>query len=242
LQRGLILTALCGLPLPEKLLSQVMKSVLFVVFLTLSNLTFAYSAKKGNITATLGPYIYKTNFSDTVGTGASSPYMGDFALIADGDVNEHGGLELGIFRLHKLFYRSQGMSSVVQGEELLQIDMGYRRWIGSVFSAALSFYSTYSFSAPVTVHNDFGPGLTPNTSAQETTLYGLDFSVQAEIWSQGRFSVMLNGIYSLPVTVKQNEKADMYGVIIGLRYFVQDQQVREKKASDIEPPEKKNDE
>ncbi len=206
---------------------------ILLIGLTLSQKTFAYSAKKGNVTATLGSYIYKTNFSDTVGTGAFSPWMGDLALIVDGDVNDHGALEVGIFHMHKLFYRAQGGSSVVQGTELIQMDMGYRYWWGSVFSTALSFYSTYSLGVPSYVHNDFAGGQTPNTSAVETTLYGVDLSFQAEVWSHDRFSVLLNGIYSLPLTIKQDEKADLYGFVIGLRYFVQEQQIREKKKNEL---------
>lgn len=180
----------------------------------------AYVAEEGKITATLGPFLYKSDFRDTP-TGAISPRMGGFGVIALGDVNEKGSLEIAMFYLNKVYLRERAGSYISEQTQLMQITMGYRRWLTPTFSAGLGLFSAYSMGEPKVDHSDFAPGLAIDTSARDTTEYGLDFSLQAELWSRGHKAILLDGRYSLSLTAKENERANHYGVMLAFRYLVQ---------------------
>ncbi len=183
--------------------------------------TFAYSPKEGNVTATLGPYFYRTNFAGSA-SGAKSSMFGDLGFIANGDINEKGSLEVAIFHMQKLFIREQSGSYLGEETELIHITMGYRRWLNSYFSASMAFFSSYAIGDPRVVHNDFPAGSEIDTSAHDITEYGFDFSLQAEVWRNEIYSVIVDTRYSKSVTPKANESADHYGAFIGLKYLVQE--------------------
>lgn len=187
----------------------------------------AYKPKEGNISATLGWILHQTNF-DSTHTGARAPYQGDVALVATGDINDVGSIEVGVYHLNKQYFRSQGFQYVGEAVETIHITMGYRHWWAPRFSTALSFASSHSMGYVTRIHDDFAPGQAINTSASDTTEYSADLSIQYDLFSYDRFTAAINGIYSLSFTGKPNEKADHYGVIIGLRYFIQEKQVVEK--------------
>ena len=130
--------------------------------------------------------------------------------------------------MNKQYFRNLG--SQYQGEETeeIHITMGYRYWVFPSFSIGLAFSSAYSMGDVRELHNDFRPATTIDTSASDRVEYGFDLSLQTELYSWDRFAVTLDGIYSLSVTGKPNEKADHYGALIGLRYFIQEKQVTEK--------------
>jgi len=195
---------------------------LLIAFATLFSVEIlAYAPSEGNVSASLGSFTYRTNFA---GSGASvkSPVMNDFGILLNGDVNEKGGLEIALFHMNKVFFRDLGANFVSEQTELIQIEMGYRRWINPQFSAGLNFYSSYSIGDPVTLHNDFAPANVLDTSARDTTEYGVDLSLQIEIWSEEKASVILDGRYSLSVTSRPNERGDHYGMFLAYRYLVQE--------------------
>ena len=202
-------------------------SILIATLLMLPLEVSAYSPKEGNILGNIGFFVHRTNFQ-TTSTGAQAPYSGGIALVANGDLNDHGQLEVGVFHMNKQYFRD--VNSRYQGEETeeIHVTMGYRYWIAPSFSVALSFSSAYSMGDVRELHNDFRPAPTIDTSASDRVEYGFDLSLQTELYAWGRYAVTLDGIYSLSVTGKPNEKADHYGALIGLRYFIQEKQVREK--------------
>jgi hypothetical protein len=187
----------------------------------------AYSPKEGNVLGSLGFILHRTNFEPSH-TGARAPWSGGISLVANGDVSDFGQLEVGIFHINKQYFRDQ--SSVYIGEmtESLHITMGYRQWLTSTFSIALAFSSAYTMGDVRELHNDFNPVAAIDTSARDTVEYGFDLSLQTELYSWARYAITLDGIYSLSVTGKPNEKADHYGAMIGLRYFIQEKQIVEK--------------
>lgn len=74
-----------------------------------------------------------------------------------------------------------------------------------------------------TLHSDFPVNQTEiGTSAQDYTEYGFDFSLQAEVWSSGRYGVVIDGRYSQSVTNKPGEDANHYAFMVGLRYLIQE--------------------
>lgn len=183
----------------------------------------AYQPKEGNISATLGWLFHQTNF-DASHTGARAPIQGDLAIITNGDINDVGALEIGVYHLNKRYFRSENFRYVGEAVETIHITMGYRHWWSSRFSSALAFASSHSMGDITRFHDDFKPAPPIDTSAQDTTEYSADLSLQYDVFSYDRVTVAVSGFYSLSFTGKPNEKADHYGVMIGLRYFIQEKQ------------------
>jgi hypothetical protein len=156
------------------------------------------------------------------------------AFIAEGDLNGHGGLEIGMFYLRKVFSVQKDRLVLTERIKQLYVTMGYRHWFTKKFSLAAAFFSSYSMGDPEVVVSEFpGSQDRPKTSAHDTTEYGFDFSIQHEFWHKGRFSAIVDGRYSLSVTAKPGEDANHYGAMIALKYFVQS---RERSAEDEPEP------
>ncbi len=194
--------------------------IFFLIFLT-SHTIFAYTPSEGKVSGTIGPYLYKTNFAGSA-SGARSVYLGGVGLIADGDLGPNGGLEISLFHMNKVYFRHSNSLYIAEKTELVHIGMGYRYWMNPYFSTALSFYSAYSIGSPFLEHSDFAPGAEIDSSARDTTEYGFEISLQSEVWSRDRYSVVLDGRYAISVTSKQNEDANHYGILVGLKYMIQE--------------------
>jgi hypothetical protein len=194
----------------------------FVILLFLTEQSLAYDPVEGQVTATFGPYYSKTNFAG-VNSGINSSYLGGVGLIAVGDINQKGSLEIGMFYNPRMFFREQGTQLIAEKTQVMHISMGYRRWINLYFSTSLAFYSSYSMGAREIVYSDFPVGLEIDTSARDITEYGLDWSIQGDLWSHDKLAVVFESRYSLSVTSKHDEKSDQYGFLLGLRYLVQDE-------------------
>lgn len=187
----------------------------------------AYSPKEGNVLGTLGFFMHKTNFLPSH-TGAEAPWQGGLALVANGDISDRGQLEVGIFHMNKQYFRDLNYRYMGEETEELHVSMGYRHWIMPSFSASIAFSSAYRMGYVRELHNDFAPSPAIDTSASDTVEYAFDFSLQAELHTWGKYTLMLDTIYSLSVTGKPNERADHYGALLGLRYFIQEKQVVDK--------------
>lgn len=183
----------------------------------------AYSPKEGNISATFGWVLHRTNFQ-TSHTGASAPYQGDLALLLTGDVNDRAAIEIAAYHMNKQFFRDLGSQYVGEETEQIEITMGYRHWIAPSFSVAVAFSSAYTLGYVRQIHNDFAPLPAIDTSAQDKVEYAGHFSAQADLYTFERWTASVNALYSLSFTGKPNEKADHYGIVIGLRYFIQEKQ------------------
>lgn len=181
----------------------------------------AYEPKEGKVSAILGPYATRTDFRESA-TGARAPWHDGMGLIVQGDASDHGALEIALFHMNKDYFRERSGKYLQERTELVQFTMGYRWWHTPVFSSSLSFYSTYSIGDRTVIQNDFLPTDTPDTSAGDITDYGFDLSVQAELWSEGRYAVVLDARYSPSVTPKPNEQMNHYGAFIGLKYMIQE--------------------
>ena len=201
-----------------------LRGFIFLILLSFALETFAYLPREGNVTAVFGPYIYRTNYENSR-LNMLSPWRGGFGLQANGDISDVGALEIGFYYMQKTFFMERFGKIIAEETELLHSTMGYRRWLLPWLSASLTLFSSYSIGEPRTVRNDFGAGKEPWTSAHDLTEYGLDFSVQTELWSQDRWAVLIDTRYSWSGTAKQGESADHYGAILAFRYFVQEKQV-----------------
>lgn len=199
-------------------------SVFLLTLLLMPTAVFAYSPKEGNVSATLGMLAYRTNFESSP-SGAVAPVQFNFALVVSGDINDRGALEIGVYHMTKQYFRDLNSYFVGQEIETIEITMGYRQWITPSISASIAFSSAYSLGYIRTIHDDFVPNPPIDTSAGDNVEYGFHFSAQADLFTIGRFTGSLSALYSLSVTAKPNERADHYGALVGLRYFIQEKQV-----------------
>ncbi len=168
----------------------------------------------------LGPYVYRGNFGADV-PGFESPVLSGSGLIVEGDLSNYGGLEISAFYMHKVFFREQNSRYIAEKVKMIYITMGYRRWFSENFSGGLSFYSSYPMGDGKVIYSDF-PTYSVNTSARDATEYGFDFSLQWEFWREEKWALALDARYSLSVTQKDHEDADHYGLLLGLKYEIQE--------------------
>lgn len=196
------------------------KCVIFIIIILLFEPVFAYSPKQGNVSAMIGPFLHQTYFpkSDLF---IDAPVMGSFGIVAEGDVNDHGGVEIGLFYLNKYYFREQSGQFISEKAKTMYITMGYRYWLLSRLSGALAFYSSYSMGDPTPVASQFSSGTAPTTSAKDITEYGFDLSLQWEWALYEKFSAVVDGRYSVSITSKPKENSDHYGVLLGIKYLIQ---------------------
>lgn len=192
--------------------------VAFVFFHSLTSL--AYSPKEGNITTYFGPYIYKSNF-EMPSQKDQKTIQNGLGIVVNGDINPQGSLEFSLFYLNKNYSIEAQNKQIIEQTDLAQFSVGYRRWVSERCSLSLTFTSGYSMGTPRILHSDFNPGEL-QTSAHDVTEYGFDFAAQAELYNWESVALILDTRYLLSVTSKVNEKADHYGVLIGLKYLYQE--------------------
>lgn len=192
-----------------------------VFFLLFINQAGAHVPEEGKVTAVIAPFFYKTSFEGT-STDVGSPLLMGGALIAEGDINKNGGLEIGIFLINKIYLRKTETEELAEKIKQIYVTMGYRYWFNQKWSLAAAFFSSYIMGERKMIHSTFMPPRDINTSASDTTEYGFDFSLQHEFWRQGDFSALIDTRYSLSVTDKSNEYGDHYGFLVGLRYQIQE--------------------
>lgn len=187
----------------------------------------AYSPKEGNISATFGPYFYKTDYSPQETKRKNSLKPG-FGLIANGDISDYGALEVAMIHMDKLFFIKQGDFLIAEQTQLIHVTMGYRYWFSKYFSSALGLYSSYALGEKTIVYNGFPSGEAPRTSANDITEYGLDMALTSELWTKKQTSVNFEARYSWSLTSKDYEKSDHYGFLLALRYLIQEKIIQTK--------------
>ncbi len=197
------------------------KNMLVVIFLLGFSFSWAYVPEEGNITANLGPYFFKTNFKEAK-TKAGDPLMPGIGLIVNGDINDHGSLEIAMFHLNKRILKTKGAFSISEVSQVIHITMGYKWWLKSYLSTSLALYSAYPMGNRRVLYNNFPTGSELSTSNKYSTEYGFDLALQAEAWKGDKFDVVTEARYSIAATSRKHEQADHYGVFVGLRYLIQE--------------------
>ena len=173
----------------------------------------------GDIYASAGIFNYATH---DLHHSFATPILQGPAVKAEADLNKHGGVEISLF-----FYLDNGFSIkqnnlvVIEKIKRMYVSSGYRHWFTDRFSMALAFSSSYAMGDYVVVRDDFNGAPHENTSARDTTEYGIDVSVQYEPWRHDRFSVVIDGRYNWSVTEKQDEDSNHYGILLALKYYLQ---------------------
>jgi len=148
-----------------------------------------------------------------------SPYLTGAGLIAQGDVDKNGGIEIALFYLDKFYLRRQGDDHITEKIKRMYVTTGYRHWFNKSFSSALAIYSSYSMGDARVVHDENTGGDVP-TTATEITEYGLDVSIQVELISNDELALVADSRYSQSLTAKSREDANVYGILLGLKYLI----------------------
>ncbi len=195
--------------------------VFFLIFFVFGQRIFAYEPQEGNVTAIIGPFVSQTHYQSSA-SNVPNPVYGNFGLIAQGDINDAGSLEIALFHMQKTYIREDASRIFAEKTELMHITMGYRYWINPKYSVSLALSSSYPMNQPKVIRNDLPIGQEIDTSSRDTVDYGFDFSVQSELWQKERYSVVADVRYGLSVTEKQNENGSHYGILIGLKYLIQE--------------------
>ncbi len=206
----------------QRLISLIM---LFAIFL-IPKEGYTYVPKEGNISGIIGTGFYRTETS-RLSTKTSSPFEGALVLMAIGDINPRGSLEIGVFYMNKLYSVSQDLKNYSERTQQIHVTMGYRHWWDSNLSSSISIYSAYPMGTAEVVNNQFG-STHPNTSVIERVNYGGEVSLQWTLLEDEKnpYSLVSDFRYSHAITKKSDEAADHYGVMLAVRFFIQAKQVR----------------
>ena len=195
-----------------------MKSITLVLLQLCCWQAFAHVPEDGDIHATLAPSLvdnlpHRHQFE--------SPFLAGMALIAEGDIDNHGGVEITAMYMYQLYSIKRGDQLVTEKGRRMFISTGYRHWFVPKFSVALAFDSSFAMGEGEIVHNDFGINNSPATSAQSSVTYGFDLSVQYEPFHWGRYAMTVDGRYAYCITNKPQEDSNVVFFMVGLKYFVQ---------------------
>ena len=115
--------------------------IIFAIIFLFNFECFAHSPEEGQIWATTGPFIYQTKTARS--QPEKAPYLG-YGLIAEGDVDMNGGVEIALFYVDKLYFIEKGGDNVVEQIKRMYITTGYRHWFTNWFSFAGALFSSYS--------------------------------------------------------------------------------------------------
>ncbi len=188
------------------------------LFFLFSAPALAHVPADGDIRAAAGPFGFATHEWNS---SFHSPFMGGGGLLVEGDLNKHGGLEVGIFYMNKVFSITKDGQTHTERSKKLYVSMGYRHWWNKKNSWAAGFFSSYSMGDAEIIYSDYPLGGSPHTSASDITDYGFEVSYQHEPWAHGRWAAIVDLRYSYSMTPKEHEDSNHYGVLIALKYFIQ---------------------
>lgn len=196
------------------------KSILLWPLFFISNITFAYTAKEGNVTANIGPFFSKTNYE---GQGShKNSFLAGTGFVATGDLNTSGALEISMFYMRKAYFREDAANFIAERTYLMHIGMGYRWWLQPRFSTSLTFTSSYTMGEPQMIFSNLNSGQEIKTSATDITDYGIDLAAQYEIYQSSNLALIIDARYGYNLTSKAHERGDHFGALLALRYLVQE--------------------
>ncbi len=193
---------------------------LFLILFNFVSGADGHVPEEGKIFASVGPYFHEVSEVHVQDT-QSSPASVGFGILGEGDVNDKGGFEIGIFYGTKTYQRKFGDTHLSERVNKLSVPVSFRYWLHPTFSAAIGFDASYTMGVPEVVFNDapLGSNL---TSARNITEYGIDFSGQWEAWSKDRFAIIVDARYFYSITARSAEDSNQYSVLIGLKYLIQE--------------------
>jgi len=182
---------------------------------------YAHRPEDGKVYAAFGPFLFQTQrFEEQF----QSPITGGWGLIAEGDLNKYGGLELSVFSMNQIFALERQDKKIIEKVTRLFIAMGWRQWLGRDFSLSPSFFSSYVMGDAKIIRSEFPANDPPRTSARDPVDYGVGLSAQLEALHLERFAIVIDARYNYSLTPKRGEDMNTYGFFVGFKYFIQGKQ------------------
>lgn len=151
----------------------------------------------------------------------TTPNRSGLAFSLLGDTNDHGSLEISLMRMSKTYFRTNNGLLIVERVPTVHASMGYRYWFDGKNSSTLALFTSYPLEDAETLHNEFPSGVDFTTTARKSYETGIELGIERDLWSDGRYALFLGAKYLWSLTKDSEEFADQYGVLLGLRYFVQ---------------------
>lgn len=205
----------------EFYLNHMQKAKLFILLISLLSSVDAYAhqPEMGVVWATLGPNVYRTIPRHKI-FDQESPYLSGGGLVAEGDLDENGGVEIAMIYFDKVYLRERYDDYTSEQIKRMFITTGYRHWFNDHLSAALAFYSSYSMGDVKTRHSELPSDTDLTTTASKITEYGMDLSVQWELWNNGEMGVVADARYAWAITRLPHEDSDVYSLLLGFKYLI----------------------
>lgn len=194
------------------------KYIVFIFLLLQSYRVLAHQPTDGDVHITFGPFYY---YTPPISHYFDSPISASPGLLAEADVNKHGGLEVSFFYMDTIYSLNREQLTVTEQVKRIYIATGYRHWFHRKLAVAAAFASAYALGDPEVLGDEYPVGFRPKTSARDTVEYLIDLSIQHEIWSEGRYAFLIDGRVGYSLTPKDGEDANIFGVFLGLKYHLQ---------------------
>lgn len=189
----------------------------FLAFFFLESAAFAHSPQGGDIWASTGPFLQQTQAPKD--TEHNEPRLG-WGVIAQGDVDANGGVEIGLIYTDKTYILSHNQDLLTQRMKRMYVTTGYRHWFFAPISAALAVFSSYSMGDVKTLVETDPTNEDLKTTAETITEYGLDVSLQWEVFAGDAVAVVADARYSKSLSAKKDEKADQVGAMLAFKYLI----------------------
>ncbi len=200
-----------------------------LIFITIFSLSAgAYTPKEGNVHGVFGHYLAQTLYRNSPNKPDPIPRFAGFSLMAQGDANQRGNVEICINYFNKVYFREDADNLLSEQIQNLQITMGYRYWLDNYWSAAIAFSSSYPLGDPHIVSKQLGSDLSFETSAHDPSESGADISIAYDLWIREPYSVVADLRYTYSFSSRSGESGDNLGIIVGLRYLIQEKQTKGK--------------
>jgi hypothetical protein len=193
---------------------------IFLIYFLTSTVSVAHQPHEGSVYGTVGPFAYQTHAIYSKNTDYD-PFLLGLAVFGEADLNEHGGVEIGLFYTFKTYQRVWDNSFVSARVHKFDVPAGYRHWFTPAFSAALSLSSLFTIGDTQVQYNGLKSG-NQGTLANAIIDYAINVSLQWEAWSRGAFTVLLDGRYDFSISTNVGEDANQYGLLVGLKYLIQE--------------------
>lgn len=191
------------------------RKLLILLFIVMSPaVSLAHQPEEGKLMLTVGPHVHRTfvppEYHITMTTNVG------FGVLVEGDIDENGGLEVGLFYMKKSYHQNYHGTEFVESIKRIHIPVGYRHWWTTKFSSGLSFYSAYSIGDPRPLDvSQVPPGF--QSAARKATKYGFDISMLWEVANLKDYTVVVDGRLSLALAPRSGEHSSHYGVMCGLK-------------------------
>lgn len=190
---------------------------ILVQFLSLCLATevLAHTPKEGDIWIGIGPTL------DALVGHSYGPNSG-WGILIEADIDEKGGLELGLYSFEKRYWSEPSGYAALEQNRRMQVSMGYRRWFKPQVGLGLAFATGYSMGDLQTLESSGTLPANYKSFANRTAEYSLRTSLEYEYAGIGRTFLSITGYYDYSLHDKSDVKAGMAGLFLTFKYLLKE--------------------